>query len=123
MPRPIRKRRIHRIPSFNSFGPLDRKSELEPIRMSLEEYETIRLIDKRGFTQEECSRHMDIARTTVQQLYNDARYKVSLSIVDGRQLIIEGGNYLLCEGEEGPGYGRRRGRGGGRGNGFGPLRR
>lgn len=67
-----------------------------PIVMSVEEYEAIRLIDYMGFTQEECAKHMQVARTTVQRIYNDARKKLSIFLVDGLELSISGGSYELC---------------------------
>ena len=68
--------------------------------MSIEEYETIRLIDLQGFMQEEAAEQMNIARTTVQRIYNDAREKLAQSLVNGKVLRIEGGDYLLCTGLE-----------------------
>ena len=49
-------------------------------------------------TQEDCSKQMDVARTTVQGIYNEARRKIAESIVNGKVLTIEGGEYRLCEG-------------------------
>lgn len=68
--------------------------------MSIDEYETIRLIDLEEFMQEECADQMKIARTTVQRIYNDARKKLAQSLVNGKVLRIEGGDYKLCEGLE-----------------------
>ncbi|MBA1336984.1 MAG: hypothetical protein HPY66_3420 [Firmicutes bacterium] len=77
--------------------------------MTVEEYETIRLIDLEGLTQEECADRMDVARTTVQRIYNDARKKLAEALVNGNVLKIEGGNYKLCdEREQVYGCGRRR---------------
>lgn len=70
----------------------------EWINMKVDEYETIRLIDLEGFTQEECSKQMNVARTTVQGIYIKARKKLAESLVEGKVLIIEGGEYRLCEG-------------------------
>ncbi len=68
--------------------------------MSVDEYETIRLIDWEGFTQEECAEQMDVARTTVQGIYFDARKKLSDALVNGKNLLIQGGRYRLCEDRE-----------------------
>jgi len=65
--------------------------------MSVDEYETIRLIDIEGFTQEMCAKQMNVARTTIQGIYEVARRKVADTLVNGKVLLIEGGEYLLCD--------------------------
>ncbi len=67
----------------------------EPVIMTLDEYETIRLIDLMGFTQEQCAAKMQVARTTVQAIYNEARRKLAETLVNERELRIEGGEYEL----------------------------
>lgn len=101
MPRPRKWRKVCCLPESNRFGPLDATINQEHfVTMSVDEYETIRLIDLEGFTQEECADQMNIARTTVQRIYNDARKKLAESLVDGKILRIEGGDYKLCDGLE-----------------------
>lgn len=100
MPRPRKCRRVCRLPERNEYGPLEVVREgATKIIMTVEEYETIRLIDLESLTQEECAVHMKIARTTVQGLYMDARKKIAESIVNGKRILIQGGNYILCEGK------------------------
>lgn len=89
------------MPANDRFGPLNRPISPENgVVMSVDEYETIRLIDLEGFTQEQCAEQMNIARTTVQRIYNDARQKLADSLVNSKVLRIEGGDYQLCEGLE-----------------------
>ena len=99
MPRPRKWRKVCCLPENKRFGPLNTSIKQEHfVIMTVDEYETIRLIDLEGFTQEECADQMNIARTTVQRMYNDARIKLAESLVNGKVLIIEGGDYKLCDG-------------------------
>lgn len=99
MPRPPKERNICRMPKACRFGPLPEPERSHPvIRMTVDEYEAIRLIDLEGCTQEECAQRMQIARSTVQMIYNEARRKMADCLVNGRPLIIDGGSYRLCDG-------------------------
>ena len=94
MVRPLKCRRICNIPKNNVFG---LKSSKDFIEMSVDEYETIRLIDLEQLTQEECSIRMNVARTTIQAIYSNARKKLADSLVNNRCLKIQGGDYKVCE--------------------------
>lgn len=99
MARPIKRRRVCCLPESDRFGPLNLSVDSKHhINMTLDEYEAIRLIDLEGFTQEECAKQMEVARSTVQGIYIEARKKLAESLVNGKVLSIEGGEYLLCEG-------------------------
>ncbi|NLJ75374.1 MAG: DUF134 domain-containing protein [Firmicutes bacterium] len=119
MPRPRKWRRVCCLPEASLFGPLKRAPQGKEIVMSVEEYETIRLLDLEGLTQEEAADHMNVARTTVQRMYADARKKVAEALFYGSILRIEGGDYRLYdESERGVGFKRcRRHRGGRHGRG------
>lgn len=100
MPRPRKCRRVCGLPVNRGFQPMEGQNSDKAIVLTVDEYETIRLIDKEDFSQEECGRFMQIARTTVQQIYTTARKKLAEALVDGLPLRIEGGDYQLCDGKE-----------------------
>ncbi len=81
-------RRINSKPSYNQFGPKGIPNN-EFIDLSLDEYETIRLIDYQNMTQEECAKSMDVARTTVQRIYSNARNKIADAFINGKTIVIE----------------------------------
>ncbi len=98
MPRPKKCRRVCCLPETNEFNPKNNCGRF--VILTVDEYETIRLIDKEGLSQEECAGFMQVARTTVQQIYNSARKKVATALVDGLGIRIEGGDYTVCGGEK-----------------------
>ena len=93
MPRPVRCRRIERMPVYRSFSP-DDTAPAERVRMTVDEFEAFRLLDDEGLTQEACAARMNIARTTVTAIYDSARKKIADALVHGKQLLITGG---CCE--------------------------
>ncbi len=93
MPRTPKCRKICRFPDYYSFIPEDAEKDiLETIMISLDEYETLRLLDYENLTQEECALRMGVARTTVTAMYENARRKLVSSVVEGKRLSIAGGN-------------------------------
>jgi len=79
MPRPKKCRKVCHLPHEKEFIPANGCNGRPFIVMTVDEYETIRLIDKQGFSQEECAGYMQVARTTAQQIYNSARGKIALA--------------------------------------------
>lgn len=107
MSRPMKWRNVCDLPEQNRYGPLGSPVDSEnSVNMTVDEYEAIRLIDLEGFSQEECAAQMKVARTTVQGIYAEARKKLAESLVNGKVLFIEGGEYRLCQGQGGGGCGR-----------------
>lgn len=89
------------MPGITRFGPEARHGGSPPVIMAVDEYEAVRLIDLEGLTQEACADQMGIARTTAQAIYASARKKLAQCIVEGLRLVIEGGEYRICEHADG----------------------
>lgn len=101
MPRPCKRRRICAMPGCDRFGPMGGGGgNRQAVHMTLDEFETIRLIDLEELTQEECAQRMNVARTTAQSIYNSARHKLAECLISGKELLIKGGEYVLCDGNE-----------------------
>lgn len=98
MPRPCKQRRVCGHPPCGRFGPAGQDAGPEVV-MGVDEFEAIRLIDLEGLTQEECAAQMNVARTTVQAIYAQARVKLARCLVGGCALSIRGGDYVLCDTE------------------------
>jgi Predicted DNA-binding proteins len=96
MARPVKCRKVCLLPKCDSFRPVGSGTKGEEVRLTVDEYETLRLIDYEGMNQEEAASLMEVARTTVQQIYSQARFKLSKMLVEGLPLEIEGGEYELC---------------------------
>jgi len=105
MPRPPRCRRICDAPQVDTFCP-NGCENTEPILLTLDEYEVIRLVDLEQQTHEQCAAQMDISRSTVQEIYEGARRKIAACLVHGKPLHITGGNYRICGGQEAAHCGR-----------------
>ncbi len=99
MPRPVKCRKVCHFPNVLEFLPADDTEKKAPIVLTVDEYETIRLLDKKGYSQEQCAVSMQIARTTVQRIYEIARKKIADALIDGHPLRIEGGDFRICDGQ------------------------
>lgn len=99
MPRPRKCRRVCSLPTCCEFVTVGEEKN-ESVVLSVDEYESIRLIDMHGFSQTECAEFMRVSRATVQSIYNTARQKLASFLIDGRRLLIEGGDFKLCDDSE-----------------------
>ena len=55
MPRPVKCRKVCHFPNVLEFLPADDTEKKTPIVLTVDEYETIRLLDKKGYSQEQCA--------------------------------------------------------------------
>jgi predicted DNA-binding protein (UPF0251 family)/DNA-directed RNA polymerase subunit RPC12/RpoP len=94
MARPTKWRRIENVPKIPYFIPSDKDiAEVPENILKLEELEAIRLKDLEGFEQGECAEKMEVSRPTFQRILLSAREKIADSLVNGKIIHIEGGNF------------------------------
>jgi predicted DNA-binding protein (UPF0251 family) len=67
--------------------------DLEPVTLLFEEYEAVRLADYVGLSHQEAARQMNVSRPTFTRVYEKARQTLSAALVEGKALLIDGGNY------------------------------
>jgi predicted DNA-binding protein (UPF0251 family) len=130
MPRPKLPRHIFSQPAAKNFAPSEIRGAAEPIVISLEEFEAIRLIDYEGMDQSGAAEIMNVSRQTVGRILKSGRLKLARAVVDGHPFKVDGGCYKLhgpgLQGQKRGGCGRRgrrrNGMGAGRGMGKGRMR-
>ncbi|HIQ81651.1 MAG TPA: DUF134 domain-containing protein [Candidatus Pullichristensenella stercorigallinarum] len=97
MPRPRKCRRVCAAPRCTRFEPFG-AADAEAVVLQVDEFETLRLMDYEGLTQEACALRMGVARTTITGIYTRARRKVAVALAEGRPLHIHGGAFEVCTG-------------------------
>ena len=88
-----RKRWIDQPPNVTFFKPggVPRRM-LKTITLAIDEYEAIRLADYQGLEHLQAAEKMDISRPTFTRLIDKARQKIAMAIIEGMELVVEGGN-------------------------------
>ncbi len=95
MPRKKRQRRLLAPPTIKGLSVFGSKKRSEQILLFFEEYESIKLLDYDGMTQEEAAAVMGVSRPTMTRVYEAARNKVARAMVEGKDLLIRGGNFFF----------------------------
>jgi len=96
MARPIKWRKIEYMPTVPYYVPIESDiPDLPENVLKLEELEAIRLKDLEGLEQGECAERMEVSRPTFQRILLSAREKVADSLINGKIIHIEGGNFTL----------------------------
>ncbi len=117
MPRGRRRRTVWREPGFCRFRPMGMRGN-ECVMLKVDEFEAIRLKDLEKMDQNDAAVKMDVSQPTFSRIIESARAKVADAIVNGKEIRIEGGEYVTEEKgvpkRDGSGKGMRanRGRGG-----------
>lgn len=94
MARPQKSRKICNPPKMQGFNPFGiAVCDAEKIALKYEEYEAIKLVNYDNLSQDDASEKMEISRPTLTRIYNKALKKIAKAFVEGKTIIIEGGNF------------------------------
>ncbi len=93
MPRPKQYRTICNPPLMKGYKPFGiPRNALDAVSLLYDEYETIRLLDYEGLNQEQAAERMNVSRPTLTRIYDKARKTIAQAFVEGKMILIEGGN-------------------------------
>ncbi|NCB68571.1 MAG: DUF134 domain-containing protein [Bacteroidia bacterium] len=93
MSRPKQFRKIVSPPLMVGFKPFGiPRSQLEGVVLHYDEYEAVRLLDYEGLMQEQAAEKMNVSRPTLTRIYESARKTIAKAFVEGKMIVIEGGN-------------------------------
>lgn len=107
MPRPRLGRRVSCEPCVRLFKPAGIPArQLERVELRVEEVEALRLALVEGLSQCDAAERVGVSQPTFSRLLSGAEAKAADAIVNGKAIIIEGGDYFV----KGRGFGRGRGR-------------
>ena len=96
MSRPFRCRHIGCKPEITYFKPRGIPiNALEEVKLTVDEFEAIRLADLEDLYQEEAAKKMKVSRQTFGNIIASAHKKIAETIVNAKALKIEGGVYKM----------------------------
>lgn len=89
-------KRVEEMPGVNYFKPRAVPlSVLEEVILSVEELEALRLAHKESLYQQEAAARMGVSRATFGRVLDSAHRKVTIALVEGCALRIEGGSFCM----------------------------
>jgi uncharacterized protein len=94
MARPQKSRKVNNPPKMQGFKPFGIAfCDTEHIVLHFDEYECIKLVNYDNLSQDLAAVQMEVSRPTLTRIYNNALKKIAQAFVEGKSIIIEGGNF------------------------------
>jgi predicted DNA-binding protein (UPF0251 family) len=94
MSRPPKSRKVSSPPKMKGYHPFGIPfCENDQVSLKYEEYESLKLINYNSCDQLDAAAKMEVSRPTFTRIYNSALKKLIAALVEGKTLVIEGGNY------------------------------
>lgn len=98
MVRPKKNRVVAFKPEISYFKPRGIPMvDLEEVKLTVDERESIRLSDLMGLSYEDAGRSMGVSRATFGRIIQRARKIVADALINGKAINVDGGNYTLVE--------------------------
>jgi Predicted DNA-binding proteins len=89
-------RNVSKIPDVDYFKPMGIPlADLEAVILSVEELETIKLVDFEGLEHEEAAKKMNVSRKTLWRDLKSGRKKVADALINGKSIEIRGGDFVV----------------------------
>lgn len=96
MARPHKIRKVGNPPIMKGFKPFGMPlCEVEMVKLSYEEYESLRLVNYQMLSQDQAAEQMNVSRPTLTRIYNKALKVIAKAFIEGKAIEIEGGNYFM----------------------------
>ena len=90
--RPKKTRWVKRLPRERCFKPKCKPlSEVDCVKLSIDEFEALRLADLQKMYQVEAAKKMKVSRSTFSRIVESARAKIADALVNIKAIKIEGG--------------------------------
>ena len=90
--RPKKTRWVKCEPGERCFRPQCKKNtKLQGVTLTIDEFETIRLADLEGLTQNQVAKQMKVHRSTISRIIVSAHRKIADAFVNVKAVKIEGG--------------------------------
>jgi uncharacterized protein len=96
MPRPPIERAVGGVPRITLFKPAGVPArDLEQLQLGVDELEAIRLVDLEGLSHEQAAEVIGVSRQTVGRVLERGRARVAEALVEGKAILIGGGQYRV----------------------------
>ena len=97
--RPKKYRIVRQDPRITYFSPRGKPGRPDFVELTMDEYETIRLVDYIGLSQKEAADSMRISQPTLSRMLGRARKTLANGLVGGASIKIQGGYYVISSRE------------------------
>ena len=90
MARPVKIRRIMHCPNRIVFRPAGKHDASDNVKLSIDEYEALRLANLESMYHADAAIQMGISRQTFGNILRSANHKIADAVVNGKPISIEG---------------------------------